>query len=88
MAYPVPFPVGSLDIKRHLLLRSRGVDLHVFYNSEDVTDRCTYADDTPGKQVARLFKLNELGKKHLDPATNAVAMETVEGDIQIRTVSR
>ena len=83
MIKPLP-PYGPMDITRHALHRSRGVHIRVFYRGEDVTDRCQYADDTPGRQVAHLFKLDANGRKYVDLPTNVVAMETVEGDVQMR----
>ena len=45
---------GPLTADRHHLLRLSGVHLRVFVRGVDVTDRCSYADDTPGREAAVL----------------------------------
>jgi len=43
--------------------------MRVFLNGEDVTSRCFYADGRRG--VVRLYRLNERGKKFVEPILNA-----------------
>lgn len=75
---------GPLTVERHAKLKRLGTDLHVFVRGEDVTNRCSYADDTPGKQVARLFRQTPSGRFHLDE-DGYPAVEIAEGDdIEIR----
>ena len=45
---------GPLTPDRHHVLRLSGVHLRVFARGVDVTDRCSYADDTPGREAAVL----------------------------------
>lgn len=73
---------GPISIQRHLELQRQGVHLHVYYQNEDVTRRCSFADDT-GAGRARLFKLNEQGEPYIEPGKNVVATEWVEG-VEIR----
>jgi hypothetical protein len=76
-------PIGPLTVDRHRRLRARGVDLRVIVRGEDMTHRCRYADDTPGRQVAVLFRRNARGHCHLDE-DGAVAVEIADDNIQIR----
>jgi hypothetical protein len=76
---------GPLTVVRHALLKARGVDLRVFVRGVDVTNRCRYADDTPGRQVAELFLLNEKGTPYVDESAR-IALEIVETDVEIRPV--
>lgn len=74
---------GPLDVKRHTKIKDEeGVDLRVFLNGKEVTNRCTYADDIAG--YVMLLKLNELGAFYIDPVNRTdVARETVYGDVRI-----
>jgi hypothetical protein len=74
---------GPITVARHIELQAAGVHLHVFHNGVDVTRRCEFADDTPGRNTATLFKLDAQGRKYLDPATQRVAREVIHG-IEIR----
>lgn len=76
-------PIGPLTVERHRAIRNRyGVFLRVFVRGVDVTDRCRFADDTPGSQCAELYKVNVDGRKYLED--NKVAVEIVYEDIEIR----
>lgn len=77
------FPIGPLDVTRERLLRARGVHLRVFVRGDDVTHRCRYADDTPGKEVAVLYRHTAHGRCYLDE-DGGVAVEIAEGDVVIR----
>lgn len=75
--------IGPLTIERHRLLKNRGVDLHVFVRGVDVTRRCRYADDTPGREVAVLYRQTPDGRFHLDEDRRP-AVEIAEEEIEIR----
>ena len=77
--------IGPLTLERHRDLRNEGIDLHVFYQGEDVTSRCKFADDTSGNNTATLFKVNAQGRKYLDANGIEVAKEYVT-PIEIREV--
>jgi hypothetical protein len=82
-----PYGVGPLTIERHLELKDKGIDLHVFWNGEDVTKRCSFADNTPGAERADLFKVDGFGKFYKDPDTKEIAREIVRGaGVEIRRV--
>jgi len=76
---------GAMTIQRHAILKARGLDLHVFVRGEDVTHRCRYADDTPGKEVAILFRENARGQKYLDEY-GCASVEVADADVQMRPV--
>jgi hypothetical protein len=81
---------GPMTIARERLLRAQGVHIHVLHKGQDVTDRCTFADDTPGQEQAELFRLNAAGAKFLEDEDGepTVARETVRGDIVIVSESQ
>jgi hypothetical protein len=66
-----------MSIERHAAMLARGVHVRVFVGADDVTDRCFGADDTPGQQIAMLFKLNAEGRKYT--VDGDVATETIQG---------
>lgn len=72
---------GPISIGWHRALDQQGIHLHVFYQGQDVTQRCTFADDT-GAGVAHLLKVNADGKKYID-VDGEIAAECVTG-IEIR----
>lgn len=74
---------GPLTVTRHTELASNGLHLHELYRGEDVTRRCRFADDTPGRQQAELFKLDAKGHKYVDMETREDATEIVIGDVVI-----
>lgn len=77
---------GPMTIARHREIARQGVDLRVLFNGEDVTDRCQFADDTPGQQHAILFKLNAQGQKYVEG--HEAALEIVWGTIEFVPVDR
>ena len=76
---------GPLTIERHHKLQSEGHDLHVFVNGVDVTHRCQFADDTPGWEIAVLYRHRD-GHAYLDLETRKAAVEIVRTRIEIRGV--
>jgi len=74
---------GPLTIQRERQLRSRGITLRVFWHGEDVTRRCRYADDTPGREVAVLYRHTPHGHCHLDE-DGRVAVQIAADAIAIR----
>jgi hypothetical protein len=78
---------GFIDIERHANLRRQGVNVAVFVRGVNVTSRCVGADDTPGSQWATLHKLDNKGRRYIDPDTSHIAIETIEGsDVEICAV--
>lgn len=78
--------IGPLTVERHAVLKSQGVDFHVFVRGEDVTRRCHYVDDTPGRKVAFLYRHNDNEHVYLDE-DGTPSMEIAEGDdVEIRPV--
>lgn len=80
--HPAPEPYGEMTVHRHLAFMRRGVHLHVWYRGEDVTTRCSFADDR-GRGYAVLF-LHKDGRPYFDrtasrPGPPRAAMETVYG---------
>ena len=76
---------GLLDLRRYQALAVEGIKLKVFYDGEDVTDRCKWANDEDG--CAYLYKVNDKGQKYIDPEDKTVAaFEIVRGDIEFRRV--
>lgn len=71
-----------LTVDKHRALMMSGLHLRVFVRGEDVTDRCYFADDTPGAEIARLFALNADGRKYV--VDDEVATECVQGDVVIK----
>jgi hypothetical protein len=76
---------GPMDPTRHRLLCHQGVHLHVFVGREDVSRRCRFFDDTPGREVAELYRVDATGRKHLtdhgeygEGRLPMVAVETVK----------
>jgi hypothetical protein len=69
---------GAVTVGRHRVLCSQGVFLHVFHKGRDVTDRCSFADDT-GEGIADLFIHNAAGRVHWDKGTHGAAREIVHG---------
>lgn len=80
--------VGPMSLERERALRSRGIKVSVLVDGRDVSNRCQFADDTPGHQVARLLKHNAEGKPYFDHQTREVARETVTKGIEIRLEKR
>lgn len=72
---------GAVDVERHFILRTRGIDLHVFHDGKDITKDCRFADDE--LDYAEVFLRDERGRAYLDKATGCAAMATVRG-IEIR----
>jgi hypothetical protein len=75
-----------MDIERERQLRSLGWTVRVFVRGVDVTQRCRFADDTPGRERAELYRMNDRGKFYLDEDRHA-AVEIADDDIEIK-VSR
>jgi hypothetical protein len=67
-----------MSFERHRVWCSQGVHLHVFHNSEDVTGRCRFADDT-GDGMAELFLHDISGKPYYDANARDLATEIVHG---------
>lgn len=76
---------GPITIDRHRFLKSQGIDLHVFIRGEDMTNRCRFVDDTPGQEVALLFRKNIHGHCYRDE-DGEVSMELAHEDIVIKPV--
>lgn len=57
---------GFVTVERHQQLKQHGTELRVWVRGEDVTDRCKLADDTPGREMALLYRHNSSGHPHLD----------------------
>ena len=66
-----------LTVELHSALCTERIYLHVFVRGEDVTLRCTYADDRPGMKVARLYKHDAQGHCYIDATTGELAIEWV-----------
>lgn len=75
--------VGPMTFDRERALASRGVKVSVFVDDVDVTNRCQFADDTPGHECARLLKRGPDGKLFVDHATGEVARETATSGVRI-----
>jgi len=73
---------GPITIARERKLRARGITLRVFWHGEDVTNRCRYVDDTPGRAVAVLYRHTPQGRCHLDEDGH-VAIQIAEDGIEI-----
>src|SRR5687768_17159546 len=66
-----PTTYGPMSVERHVHLQRRGIDLLVLLDGEDVTRRCTFADDRAG--VVQLFRVDEEGRFYVDPENRAEA---------------
>jgi hypothetical protein len=77
---------GPLSVEQTRKLWDQGIELHIFVGGKDVTQCCSFVDDTPGHEVAYLFKLNERGHKYIDHQTKEAAMEIVHSDIEIKRI--
>jgi hypothetical protein len=76
---PTP-PYGPMTIERYRLFENRyRLGVRVLVRGEDVTQRCRYADDTPGRQVAVLYRKNDRGCCYLDE-DGQPSVEIAEGD--------
>ena len=75
--------VGPMTLERERALASRGVKVRVLVDDVDVTNRCQFADDTPGHECARLLKHGPDGRCYVDHATGEVARETVTSGVRI-----
>jgi len=53
---------GVVNADRHRRLCERGIYLHVYAEGVDVTLRCQFFDDTPGRSRAALFLLTPDGR--------------------------
>jgi hypothetical protein len=53
---------GVMGVERHRRLCARGIYLHVYAAGVDVTLRCQYFDDTPGRAHASLYVLTPDGR--------------------------
>jgi len=72
----------TLTVEGHrAILHFTGIFLRVLVNGVDVTDRCEEANAEEG--WAQCFALNVDGKKYVDPTTNNVARERLEGHVVI-----
>lgn len=77
---------GPMTIERHTDLKRQGVHLRVFVRGEDVTDRCRFANDTPGHEVAELYRRIGAGFQfHLDEDGEPV-VEVAREQIELRVV--
>jgi hypothetical protein len=64
-------------VYKHTLLKNKeGIDLHVFHNGIDVTNRCQAFDDE--YDYANLLK-HRNGRPYIDTNTGYAAKETVHG---------
>jgi hypothetical protein len=75
--------IGPMTIDRERMLASRGVKVTILHRGQDVTNRCQFADDTPGRELARLLKHNADGRPYVDQVTREVVREVVTGDVRI-----
>lgn len=75
--------VGPMTLERERMLASRGVKVSVFVDDVDVTNRCQFADDTPGHECARLLKHGPDGRPYYDRSIDEVARETVTSGVRI-----
>jgi hypothetical protein len=80
---------GPLTVERWHALRRNGINLRVFCHGEDVSNRCSFADDTPGHERADLYLRDPNAKFYYDPATNNVAREQIFGvAVEIREIAQ
>lgn len=75
--------IGPMTLERERVLSARGVKVTILHRGQDVTNRCQYADDTPGREIARLLKHGPDGRPYVDHVTREVAREVVTDDVRI-----
>lgn len=68
---------GPVDVSKHAALKNSGHELRVFVDGVDITDRCRFFDDTPGARVAEIFRVDNDGRKYVDPSTDTAAVDRV-----------
>jgi hypothetical protein len=73
---------GPVGVRRHRALCRIGTHLHVYHRGEDVTLRCRFFDDRPGRKRAVLY-LHQDGRPYVVPGTKRPAMEVVS-DFEVR----
>lgn len=75
---------GCIDVPRHVVLRHQGFWLRVFFNGEDVTNRCVEADDQMGTVI--LFQRNAQGQFYIDYSKTEpeVAREFKHGRVKFK----
>jgi len=74
---------GRVGIEEHRYYEKSGIYLHVFVAGADVTNRCFLFDDRPPLPRAYLYRVNEQGRKFVDPSTGEIAKEVVS-DFEVR----
>ena len=74
---------GPMGIARHAALARRGLYLRVYVDGADVTDRCRFFDDTPGRSFAWLYRLTADGRYILRAGLGGPAREIVSA-FQVR----
>jgi hypothetical protein len=63
---------GAVDPERHAALSRRGIHLHVYVAGEDVTLRCRFFDDRPGRTRADLYVLSPDGLHIMRAAPDSI----------------
>lgn len=73
---------GLITVERCFDLRERGINIRVYFNGEDVSNRCREAHDIEGWVL--LYKHKD-GKPYLDPVVrDSVVMERLHGEVRIK----
>lgn len=74
---------GPMDVMRHREYTKQGIHLHVYHKGQDVSSRCRFFDDTPGRERAELYLRDANGRFYLCPDKSQAALEIVT-DFEVR----
>lgn len=78
-AAPISDKVGHVSVRLTPRLATRA---RAWLDGREVSNDCVEADDIKG--YVRILKRGGHGRFYIDPATNELAEETIQGDVTIR----